>query len=547
MANDKGNTGTGGLPFLPGNTFTDPTKERFHVSNTLNFKNGYAQENIPKHPIGGGTIELSVIKPEEISDLEAQVEKLTVKKNHVPKTEFIPRHKEFNKRVLQFKLYFKETVFESQLEHYRVRYVDLYYYLEDDTIMLIEPVVENSGIPQGQVMQRQQLVKEDGLSTWHWRDLNLGMNIFCHGRVYRVINCDQFTRNWYESKEIALNPTEPKPVDPYTLSRRIDPYVTTTKSDFDKLNRFLKLDRKVLLFNAVYDDRDTMFGDLRHFVFHYYLVDDTLEIREVYKANDGRDPFPVLLRRQKLPKDRYHISETFPSCVMELSDAEVQGNWLYARQFIVGRTLTIGQRKFLIHDCDDFTRNWFESQYKIKQPAKITIPCMDTPPKQPEIPPYNGFGSLEDTVQNCLSLIPQPPKKDFIKMLENDNKTLRYLASMVPIRPEDKKRRFIINYRLADDMISIYEPPIRNSGIIGGKFLEGTRIPKPDCDREKPVFYGPADLSIGATISVLRHRFIIQDCDDYVLSYLTENKETFPSSLQEQLGETIQSISDHKK
>ena len=88
---------------------------------------------------------------------------------------------------------------------------------------------------------------------------------------------------------------------------------------------------------------------------------------------------------------------------MELSDAEVQvksfqkflslnfffeilqkklwGNWLYARQFIVGRTLTIGQRKFLIHDCDDFTRNWFESQYKIKQPAKITIPCMDTPPK----------------------------------------------------------------------------------------------------------------------------------------------------------------------
>ena len=60
----SGNTGTGGLPFLPGNTFTDPTKERFHVSNTLNFKNGYAQENIPKHPIGGGTIELSVIKPE---------------------------------------------------------------------------------------------------------------------------------------------------------------------------------------------------------------------------------------------------------------------------------------------------------------------------------------------------------------------------------------------------------------------------------------------------------------------------------------------------
>jgi hypothetical protein len=49
------------------------------------------------------------------------------------------------------------------------------------------------------------------------------------------------------------------------------------------------------------------------------------------------------------------------------------------------------------------------------------------------IPPYNGFGSLEDTLQSCLSLIPQPPKKDFIRMLENDNKVLRYSAVMVCI------------------------------------------------------------------------------------------------------------------
>ena len=94
------------------------------------------------------------------------------------------------------------------------------------------------------------------------------------------------------------------PVDPYTESRNPVDRTTKTKSDFDKLNRFLKLDRKVLLFRAVYDDRDALFGDLRQFIFHYYLVDDTLEMREVYKANDGRDPFPVLLRRQSLPKDR---------------------------------------------------------------------------------------------------------------------------------------------------------------------------------------------------------------------------------------------------
>ena len=160
------------------------------------------------------------------------------------------------------------------------------------------------------------------------------------------------------------------------------------------------------------------------------------------------------------------------------------------------------------------------------------------------IPPYNGFGSIDDTVQNCLSLVPQPPKKDFIKMLENDNKTLRYAASMVPIRPEDKNRRFILTYRLADHMITIFEPPLKNTGIIGGKFLEATRIPKPNCDLENPVFYGPVDLSIGAVITVFRHRFTIVDCDDFVLSYLEENTDLFDD--QSRLMGTIQSIKDNK-
>lgn len=48
-----------------------------------------------------------------------------------------------------------------------------------------------------------------------------------------------------------------------------------------------------------------------------------------------------------------------------------------------------------------------------------------------EFAPYNGLGSLEDSLQSCLSLIPQPPKKDFIKMMENDHKVLRFEAVLV--------------------------------------------------------------------------------------------------------------------
>jgi hypothetical protein len=37
------------------------------------------------------------------------------------------------------------------------------------------------------------------------------------------------------------------------------------------------------------------------FVVHYFLADDTIEIREVHHPNDGRDSFPLLLRRQRVP------------------------------------------------------------------------------------------------------------------------------------------------------------------------------------------------------------------------------------------------------
>lgn len=75
-----------------------------------------------------------------------------------------------------------------------------------------------------------------------------------------------------------------------------------------------------------------------------------------------------------------------------------------------------------------------------------------------EIPPYNGFGSPQDSKQNCLSLIAQPPKKDVMKMLENDLKILRYAVVMDSPHPEDKNRKFIISYSLAKDEMQIYEP-----------------------------------------------------------------------------------------
>ncbi len=43
---------------------------------------------------------------------------------------------------------------------------------------------------------------------------------------------------------------------------------------------------------------------------------------------------------------------------------------------------------------------------------------------QQEIPPYNGFGSEEDSLASCQQLIPKPPKRDFIKFMNKDRSVL---------------------------------------------------------------------------------------------------------------------------
>jgi hypothetical protein len=77
-------------------------------------------------------------------------------------------------------------------------------------------------------------------------------------------------------------------------------------------------------------------------------------------------------------------------------------------------------------------------------------------------------------------------------------------------------------------MLTIYEPPVRNSGIMGGKFLERTRVAKPTSTPDSPVYYGPQDFFIGATIEIFGHRFIITSADAFVLSYMEEHSNQFP-------------------
>ena len=57
----------------------------------------------------------------------------------------------FDRKVLNFSGYFLENVHITKNdEQFRIRKVKVYFYLEDDSVQVNEPQIENSGIPQGQ-------------------------------------------------------------------------------------------------------------------------------------------------------------------------------------------------------------------------------------------------------------------------------------------------------------------------------------------------------------------------------------------------------------
>lgn len=132
------------------------------------------------------------------------------------------------------------------------------------------------------------------------------------------------------------------------------------------------------------------------------------------------------------------------------------------------------------------------------------------------IPAYNGFGDETDSLGYVYRLDPKPPKKDFFKYVDNDKVILRYTAKMNTTIPEDTERRFVISYFLADNTLSIYEPPKRNSGIAEGKFLERRKYRNTTGLRE---FIEPTDLAVGGTVTINSHSFQLLSADDFTIEW----------------------------
>ena len=292
----------------------------------------------------------------------------------------------------------------------------------------------------------------------------------------------------------------------------------------------------------LWDDSESMFGDRRFMVLHYFLANDTCELLEVLPANSGRTGNGQFFARAKMPQTSAGLVK-LPGKVTERTVLNVHGtpiggknrhlldslrtgaptdNFYSDADFQIGSTFECLGRQMIVCDCDDFTRSHYQSKFGVKLATALDVEVPAPAPASAAIPPATGYGTEEDSMVSVEHLVLQQPKKIAGAYLpkeaaaEDGSMILRFSAALTSKADTNEGRKFIISYFVEDDTIGVYEMGVRNSGIRHGKFLQRGRYMCADGSRRLEL----RDLAIGSIVSVQRHEFVIDGADEYCINYI---------------------------
>ncbi|RKP03059.1 hypothetical protein CXG81DRAFT_7416, partial [Caulochytrium protostelioides] len=390
--------------------------------------------------------------------------------------------------VLRFYGYFTEDVTERRDETQRVRRVNVYFYLEDDTIHVSEPAIPNSGMASGDLIRRHRIPRAGATNGQHiiMGDIAVGSTVQIYARPITIVGCDTFTRTFLENHDIQLEspltPTPP-PASPFGAPRAVS---RPAHGRFG-LKQFLEQDRHVLRFDAVWDDVSIPGRLTSHpLTVLYYLADDTLEILES-TLTQGIHPAAgatsqthasVFLNRGKVRKQ--------PAVEFTYNPGELsQDDFITDRDLVPGGMINVYGRPVLITDADALTRQYYEDSYGV---CMLDAILLDDYEAQHRVSSDRGAATAATTRGGMMTRDAPPPEGTQaigVPLVhaqptpDTDGITLRCTLVLADAAPVDRSRRFLLSFTPSDGGLAIFETRQRNTGHLGGKFLDKRVVPKP--------------------------------------------------------------------
>lgn len=280
---------------------------------------------------------------------------------------------------------------------------------------------------------------------------------------------------------------------------------------------FIKYGNATLKFRCCWDDTNHLYGDVNEYTLSYYLADNTIEIVSIPTAsNNNRSR---LLKRSKLPKD-FH--DTTGLGARPPTDAFFNYN-----DFYIGMELEVYGRTLRLVDADALTREFY-ADHQMPLGESIVPPPPEIVVHEREVPPPTGFGSEEDSLRSVAgSLMPGPPP---VKKM-GENKQLSFLCSLLSGGVDDVDRRFVLTYYVQDNTLKVVEPPVRNSGFVGGTFLSRRAVKKANAGGSSAStssnsggieYVTDKDLYVGCRLRILMHEFLLLDTADSTLRWMED-------------------------
>lgn len=450
-----------------------------------------------------------------------------------------PSWMKHDRQVLRFYGYFQEAVHIDATENARIRPLTLTYFLEDGTLKIFEPSVSNSGLVQGTFMKRHQVPHPQGgfFQPTHFK-LGTSVTIYC--RSFHVVDCDSFTKWYFDVSNLELGTPGKMPDDTFTRKIRdeqeqkakgLPQSVAESKEYMElrcgavrkntKLRQHLDNDQKVLRFYAYWDD-PTLYGSRNFFIVHYFLSDDTLEVRQQYERNQGCVPFPVFFSRNRVNR----VLSVMPAPNMDNRPPE----WVMPEDLILGQTFPLCGRDLFLYDCDEFTKEFYRKWLHMRQePIPIQGAENCVPQSARTQPPIETSTPRAD-----------PCESVFQEVFEKGDKSLKFEATLINSKPEDTNRRFVVMFYVSDLSVAVFEKRQRNSGHVEGKFADRRKVFNPVSKK----MYAPADFHVGATITVNSANFFLSRADEYTLALMEEHYEVFPYSDGALVAQKITDLKD---
>eukprot|EP01012_Entosiphon_sulcatum_P018877 TRINITY_DN23684_c0_g1_i1.p1 TRINITY_DN23684_c0_g1~~TRINITY_DN23684_c0_g1_i1.p1 ORF type:complete len:782 (-),score=214.29 TRINITY_DN23684_c0_g1_i1:84-2429(-) len=461
--------------------------------------------------------------------------------------------------VLQFTAYYKEHVVENAIEAVRINRVVIYYHTEDRTVLVRSIPQHNSGINPGVLVRRHRIPKQAGDGFVELTDLYIGAELAFYGKTFRIVGCDEATRRYLEEKGVPVGPEEgfPEADDAFaqynTRKRMIDmkPRKELGPTDMElkrhheygntgrvskptpvsvmQAQQFYANDGKFLSFLAIWDDRDKPHGDVHRVRINYYLADNTVEVVEPTAVSMDRERASKMMLRQRVPAPPRTMADRQRSLLDHMNKEAIQHStfgvhlatgYLAPEDLGVGRVVPIHNREYFLYDCSPWTRDWYATEKGVTMlpPQDVDKKYDLLPKKMPRAapPPHDGIGTEEDSLGNWQNLILRPTQtRNFTQWVQNSGMQLKFILRMVrspTATIEEDGRHFLLTYHLEDDTLQIDEIGIKNSGIVGGRFLRRQKVKKQLPDGTY-AFFKADDFQLGETVEILSRKFEIMHTD----------------------------------